>query len=46
MLPSHTWEHGFFLPRDEFIAENVFWVPVEARWTTIRGKAPTISQKA
>ena len=25
--------------RDEFIAENVFWVPVEARWTTIRGKA-------
>ena len=21
VLPSHTWEHGFFLPRDEFVAE-------------------------
>ena len=21
VLPSHTWEHGFFLPRDEFVNE-------------------------
>ena len=32
--------------RDEFTAENVFWVPKEARWTHIQGQAkqPTIGK--
>jgi type I restriction enzyme M protein len=32
--------------RDEYTAENVFWVPKEARWTYIRGQAkqPTIGK--
>ena len=32
--------------RDEYRAERVFWVPKEARWPTIQGKAkaPTIGQ--
>jgi len=32
--------------RDEYTAENVFWVPKEARWTHIRGQAkqPTIGK--
>src|SRR5260370_41114282 len=25
--------------RDEYLAENVFWVPKQARWTFIQGKA-------
>ena len=25
---------------DEYKAENVFWVPAEARWTFIQGQAP------
>ena len=25
--------------RDEYLAENIFWVPSEARWTYIRGRA-------
>lgn len=25
--------------RDEYLAENVFWVPVEARWSTLKAKA-------
>jgi type I restriction enzyme M protein len=30
--------------RDEYLAENIFWVPTEARWTYIQGRAkqPTI----
>jgi type I restriction enzyme M protein len=30
--------------RDEYLAENIFWVPTEARWNCIRGRAkqPTI----
>ncbi len=30
--------------RDEYIAENVFWVPAEARWTHLRAQArqPTV----
>jgi type I restriction enzyme M protein len=30
--------------RDEYLAENVFWVPTEARWTQLQAKAkdPTI----
>ena len=30
--------------RDEYVAENVFWVPVEARWTHLRTQArqPTV----
>ena len=30
--------------RDEYIAENVFWVPTEARWTHLRAEArqPTV----
>lgn len=32
--------------RDEYTAENVFWVPVEARWAEIRakGKTPNIGK--
>lgn len=32
--------------RDEYTAENVFWVPKEARWPTLqaRGKAPEIAK--
>ena len=32
--------------RDEYLAENVFWVPPEARWETIQAQAPqpTIGQ--
>ncbi|MGO8466450.1 N-6 DNA methylase [Rhizobium leguminosarum] len=32
--------------RDEYAAENVFWVPPEARWTEIqaKGKTPTIGK--
>ena len=32
--------------RDEYIAENVFWVPQEARWTQLKAKAkrPTIGE--
>ncbi len=25
--------------RDEYLAENIFWVPTEARWTYIQGRA-------
>ena len=27
--------------KDEYLAENIFWVPKEARWTFIQGKADT-----
>ena len=32
--------------RDEYIAENIFWVPREARWTYLKARArlPTIGQ--
>lgn len=32
--------------RDEYNATNVFWVPIEARWTTLQGRAkdPKIGQ--
>jgi len=32
--------------RDEYLADNVFWVPTEARWSFLQGKAkdPKISQ--
>ena len=32
--------------RDEYIAENIFWVPPEARWTHLKARArqPTIGQ--
>jgi len=32
--------------RDEYLAENVFWVPVQARWSNIQNNAkqPTIGQ--
>src|SRR5205814_1385876 len=32
--------------RDEYLAENVFWVPREARWSFIQGRAkqPTIGK--
>ncbi len=32
--------------RDEYIAENIFWVPAEARWTRLKAEArqPTIGQ--
>ena len=32
--------------RDEYIAENIFWVPQEARWTHLKAQArqPTIGQ--
>ncbi len=32
--------------RDEYTAENIFWVPQEARWTRLRAEArqPTIGQ--
>ena len=32
--------------RDEYIAENIFWVPPEARWANLKGQAkqPTIGQ--
>src|SRR5207249_2356171 len=32
--------------RDEYVAENVFWVPPEARWSFIQGRAkqPTIGK--
>ncbi len=32
--------------RDEYIAENIFWVPVEARWANLKAQArqPTIGQ--
>src|SRR5437867_11714494 len=25
--------------RDEYLAENIFWVPQEARWSYLRGRA-------
>jgi type I restriction enzyme M protein len=25
--------------KDEYLAENIFWVPKEARWSYIQGKA-------
>src|SRR5436309_15029774 len=25
--------------RDEYLAENIFWVPQEARWSFLRGRA-------
>lgn len=28
--------------RDEYIADNVFWVPVEARWETIKSHATSV----
>ena len=28
--------------RDEYIADNVFWVPVEARWETIKAHATNV----
>ena len=33
--------------RDEYIAENIFWVPREARWTHLKAQArqPTIGQE-
>ena len=35
---------AFAEDRDEYLAENVFWVPKEARWTTLQANAkqPTI----
>src|SRR5437870_10893471 len=32
--------------KDEYLADNVFWVPKEARWTHLQGKAkqPTIGK--
>ena len=32
--------------RDEYVAENIFWVPQEARWAHLKGQArqPTIGQ--
>ena len=32
--------------RDEYAAENVFWVPVESRWAALQdaGKLPTIGR--
>ena len=32
--------------RDEYIAENIFWVPPEARWTRLRAETrqPTVGQ--
>ena len=32
--------------RDEYVAENVFWVPLEARWAELKSKArrPTIGE--
>ena len=37
---------GLLESRDEYTAENVFWVPKEARWSTLqaRGKAPEIAK--
>jgi type I restriction enzyme M protein len=26
--------------RDEYLGENIFWVPVEARWSTLQAHAP------
>ncbi len=30
--------------KDEYLAENIFWVPKEARWSTIQANAkqPTV----
>src|SRR5665213_3316904 len=25
--------------KDEYVADNIFWVPKEARWTALQGKA-------
>lgn len=37
---------GLLESRDEYTAESVFWVPKEARWSTLqaRGKAPDIAK--
>ena len=37
---------GLLEDRDEFVAENVFWVPPEARWSHLRANAkqPTIGK--
>ncbi len=39
-------EHADPEDRDEYLAENVFWVPTEARWATIQraAKEPTIGK--
>jgi type I restriction enzyme M protein len=37
---------GLLESRDEYTAENIFWVPLEARWSSIqrRGKQPNIAK--
>src|ERR1700692_2740838 len=32
--------------RDEYLAQNIFWVPIEARWSLLQGRAkqPTIGK--
>ena len=31
--------------RDEYIAENIFWVPQEARWTHLKAQARTADDR-
>ncbi len=39
-------DEAFLEDRDEYVAENVFWVPQKARWSTLQGQAkqPTIGK--
>ena len=38
-MPLYEEGAGFEEDRDEYEAENIFWVPKEARWTFIKDNA-------
>lgn len=45
-IPNEARRQTFLEDRDEYRSQNVFWVPAEARWEAIQGKAklPEIGQ--
>lgn len=45
-IPNETRRAQFIEDRDEYASHNVFWVPTEARWEHIQGRAklPSIGQ--
>lgn len=45
-IPNETRREQFIEDRDEYASHNVFWVPQEARWDRIQGRAklPSIGQ--
>lgn len=45
-IPDEAQRNSVIEDRDEYLSENVFWVPPEARWTAIQNNAkhPTIGK--